>query len=214
LLRVILVRHGETDWNKLHRVQGSNSDAPLNESGKEQADRLALRLKQEDIQAIYSSPLKRALGTAQVIAHHHQLDVQVESDLREMNVGELEGISISLVSKRLDELLAMRNQQDVTPVEPGESMWSKVQHIGGESPGEVQQRSWGVVRRIADQHSDGAVVIVSHYFVIITVICAVLNLAVSRIGRLGFSVGSISTIVFDGQATRLTLFNDTCHLMT
>lgn len=208
----MLVRHGETDWNKTHRVQGSNSDTRLNGSGKKQADRLALRLKQERIQAIYSSPLKRALDTAKAIASHHKLEVQVAPELIEVNVGELEGVPVNLVGKRLDELLTMPGQ-DVIQAGAGESMWSKVQHIGGESLDEVQQRAWGAVQRVVNQHSDGTIVIVSHYFVIMSVICAVLGLPMSQMGRLRFGVASISTIVFDGQVPRLTLFNDTCHLM-
>ena len=90
LVQVILVRHGETDWNKARRVQGGNSDTQLNQSGKEQAESLALRLKQEEVQAIYSSPLLRALDTAQAIARHHQVEVQIEPALKELNVGDLE----------------------------------------------------------------------------------------------------------------------------
>ena len=92
MVQVILVRHGETDWNKSLRIQGGNSDTELNEKGQQQAEWLGLRLKQERIQAVYSSPLKRALDTAQAIAHHHQLEVQIEPALKELNVGELEGV--------------------------------------------------------------------------------------------------------------------------
>jgi probable phosphoglycerate mutase len=60
----MLVRHGETDWNRQHRIQGGSSDTPLNPEGKKQARELALRLSASSIEAIYSSPLKRALETA------------------------------------------------------------------------------------------------------------------------------------------------------
>ena len=207
----MLVRHGETDWNKSHRVQGGNSDTLLNETGKEQAERLALRLKQERIQAVYSSPLQRALDTAQVVACHHLLEVQIEPSLREINVGELEGVPVTLLSKRLDELLAMHSQGEIQPG-VGEGLWSKLEHIGGESLDELQQRAWGAMQRIVNQYSEGVIVVVSQYFVVLAIICAVLNLPVSQIGRLRLGVGGISTIVFDGQVTRLTQFNDSCHL--
>ncbi len=212
LLQVILVRHGETDWNKSHRIQGGGSDTRLNGTGKEQAAALALRLKPEKIEAIYSSPLKRALDTARAIAHHHQLEIEIEPALREVNVGELEGTPARLLGKRLDELLGMRGQ-DKTQTAVWESVWSKIQHIGGESLAELQQRTWDALKRIVDRHSDGVIVVVSHGFVIVTIICAVLDLPLSQMNRLRVGVGSISTIMFDNQVTRLMLFNDSCHLV-
>lgn len=202
MVRVILVRHGETDWNQARRIQGGGSDVPLNERGRRQRESLALRLKPERVQAIYSSPLQRALDTAQAIAGYHQLEVEIESSLKEIEVGELEGASVAEIGKRLDQLLTGDSQGEALPRMPG-----------GESLTEVQQRGWGTIKRLADEHPDGMFVVVSHYFVILTIICSVLNLPLSQIGRFRLGAGSISTIVFDGQATRLVLFNDNCHLM-
>lgn len=213
MIQVILVRHGETDWNKSRRIQGSNSDTPLNERGRAQAKALALRLKQEEIEAIYSSPLRRALHTAQAIACQHQLEVQIEPSLREINVGKLEGVEISSLGKRLDELLTLQGQ-DKRQAGVEKDLWNKLQHIGGESLTELQQRAWGTLQHIVSQHSDGMIAIVSHYFTILTIICAVLNLPLSQIGRLRLGAGSISTITFDEPVTRLILFNDSCHLTT
>ena len=207
MAQVILVRHGETDWNKSLRIQGGNSDTRLNEKGKQQAEWLGLRLKQERIQAIYSSPLKRALDTAQAIGRHHQLEVQIKPALKELNVGELEGVPVRQIGKHLDELLTMQGR-DKIQAGASESVWSKLQHIGGESLDELQQRAWDTIQLIVNQHSDGVIVVVSHYFVILTIICAVLNLSLSQIGRLRLATGSISTVVFDATVARLTLFND------
>jgi len=207
------VRHGETDWNKSRRIQGGNSDIPLNERGREQAKALALRLKQEEIGAIYSSPLQRALHTAQAIAYHHQLEVQIEPSLREINVGKLEGVEINSLGKRLDELLTLQGQ-DQRQAGVEKDLWNKLQHIGGESLTELQQRAWDTLQHIVSQHSDGAIVVVSHYFTILTIICAALNLPLSQIGRLRLGTSSISTITFDESVTRLVLFNDSCHLIT
>ncbi len=211
MLKVILVRHGETDWNKAHRVQGSNSDVPLNGIGKKQAASLALRLKEEDIEAVYSSPLQRARDTARAIARPHELEVKVDPDLLEIDAGELEGVPVSSIGKRLGELLAEMGHDGI-PSEGG--MLGMIPYIGGESLDAVQRRAWGAVQGIVNGHSDGVIVIVSHYFVIMTVICTVLGLPVAQIRRLRFSVGSISSIVFDsdGQPPYLALFNDTCHL--
>jgi len=209
----MLVRHGETDWNKSRHIQGGNSDTPLNGRGQEQAAGLALRLKNEEIQAIYSSPLRRALDTAQAIARHHQLDVQIDPALREVNVGQLEGVAVRLIGKRLDELLITPGQSE-RQAGGGEGWWSEVEQVGGESLAELQQRAWGAIQDIVSQHADGVIVVVSHYFVILAIICAVLDLPLSQIGRFRLSVGSISTIIFDEQVARLTLFSDSCYPKT
>jgi broad specificity phosphatase PhoE len=201
LVTVILVRHGETEWNQIRRIQGGNSDTELNKRGKQQAESVASHLKQEPIQAVYSSPLKRALDTAKAIARHHQLEVKTDPSLREIDAGELEGLAVTDVGKRLDELLVLESQ--------GEPIFKS---YGGESLAELQQRSWGTIQQLVSQHSDEVIVVVSHYFAILAIICSGLNLPLSQIGRLRLVPASISTIVFDEQAARLTLFNDTCHL--
>jgi len=201
LVKVILVRHGETDWNLSKRIQGGNSDTQLNQRGRQQAESLALRLKQEKIQAIYSSPLQRAQDTARAIACYHQLPVEIEPSLKEIEVGELEGMSIADVGKHLSEFLVKHKQDEELPRLPG-----------GESLTEVQQRVWGTIQRLVNKHSDGVLVVVGHYFSVLAAVCSVLNLPLSQITRLRLNSSSISIITFDEQAARLILFNDTCHL--
>ena len=201
MVKAILVRYGETDWNQSRRIQGGNSDTQLNERGRQQAKRLATKLKQERIQAIYSSSLQRALDTAQAIAHYHQLKVEIEPSLNEIDAGELEGTPVDKIGDYLNQLLTTMLQ--------GESAFKMP---GGESLAEVQRRAWSTIQRLVSQHPDGVIVIVSHYFVILTIICSVLNLPLSQMSRLRLGAGSISTVVFDGQATRLVLLNDICHL--
>ncbi len=204
MTRLILVRHGETEWNRLRRVQGGNSNTPLNETGKQQAECLGLRLKSEPIQAIYSSPLERAVDTAQAIAGHHQLDVTLEPDLREFDLGELEGIKTEdLMSKSFREILITNRQGEILPRVPG-----------GESLAEVQQRAWSAVQQAISQHPDGVIVVVSHYFALSTIVCTALNLPLPEMERLRLHGGSVSTLLFDGQVPRLVLFNDTSHLKT
>ncbi len=200
MVKVILVRHGETDWNAVRRIQGGSSDTPLNETGKKQAASLALRLRSEKLRAIYSSPLQRARNTAQAIARYHQLEVKIEPSLKEIEVGELEGVTVTEIGKRLDQLLTAKSQGEALPRMPG-----------GESLTEVQQRAWDTIQHLVGQHPDGVLVVVSHYFVILAIVCATLNLPLSQIGRLRLGAGSISTITFDQSVTRLILFNDSCH---
>ena len=203
MARIILVRHGETEWNRSRRIQGSNSNISLNETGRQQAESLALRLKSEPVQAIYSSPLQRTLDTAQAIARHHQLEVQLEPDLREFDLGELEGIKIEDLNKGYREILLINSQGEILPRVPG-----------GESLKEVQQRVWSTVQRLVSQHPDGLIVVVSHYFALLTIICHGLNLPLLEMARLRLDASSMSILTFDGQFPRLLLFNDTCHLET
>lgn len=192
--RIILVRHGETDWNKEKRIQGGLSNTPLNDLGRKQAEKLALRLRQDDIRAVYSSPLDRSLDTARAIARYHRLEVSIEPSLREIEAGELEGVTTSDMGRRLSELLTQHGVATRLP--------------GGESLAEVQRRSWDAIRRLSRKHPDGILVLVSHYFVILAIVCSVLGLPLPRIRRLRLSNGSISIISLDGQVPLLERFND------
>jgi probable phosphoglycerate mutase len=194
--RVILVRHGETDWNKEKRIQGGSSDPPLNETGRQQAEGLARRLGQEPVEAIYSSLLRRSLDTATAIARRHQLEVVIEPSLREIEAGTLEGVLTGNLGKRLTHLLTADAGSDALPKPPG-----------GESLADVQRRAWGTIQRLSQKHPHGLVV-VSHYFVILSVICSVLGLPLSQLGRFRMENGSISIINVDGQAPWLELYND------
>lgn len=210
MVEVILVRHGETDWNRLHRIQGGNSDTPLNENGAGQARAIALRLKTEKIQAVYSSPLQRAVNTALTIAQEHRLEVQTEPSFKELNVAGLEGVETSAMGKRLDELLILKGHPS-GQIKTREDVWTGLELAGGESLAQLQQRAWTALQHIVRKH-DGTIVVVTHQFVIQCLICAVLNLPVTQANRMRMTVGSISRIVFDERGARLTLFNDTCYL--
>jgi len=133
-LKLILVRHGETYWNKDRRVQGGDSDIELNDTGLKQASKLAVFLKNEPITAIVSSPLRRAMATAQVIADYHQLPVEIDEGLKELKVGDLEGVSISGLRTTFSRfLLKWWQDGEATKLPNGESLL------------ELQERSWKVI---------------------------------------------------------------------
>lgn len=90
MLRLLLVRHGQTGWNATHRYQG-HSDQPLNQAGMDESRRLAARLKSDPVDIIYSSDLQRAAQTAQILAGGRGIVVRPEPRLRELNFGVLEG---------------------------------------------------------------------------------------------------------------------------
>jgi len=154
-----------------------------------------------NIDAIYSSPLKRALDTAQAIAGYHSLTVHIEPDLREMEVGELEGISIADMGTSFGQFLLNWRQGLGTEKLPG-----------GESVAELADRVWAIIQSIKRRHDDGNVVVVSHFFTCVVTICKALGWPLTTIERLRVQTSSISTIEFTDGQPRLVSLGDTCHL--
>jgi broad specificity phosphatase PhoE len=99
---LLLARHGETDWNRDNRFQG-NADPPLNEAGRAQAAALAEELAREPLAAVYSSPLRRAFETAEVIGARHGLEPHPVEALREVDVGAWQGLTRSEIEARFPE---------------------------------------------------------------------------------------------------------------
>jgi broad specificity phosphatase PhoE len=206
-LKLILVRHGETHWNKDGLVQGGDSDIELNETGLEQARRLAALLKNEPITAILSSPLQRAVATAEVIASQHQLPVEIDQGLKELRVGDLEGISISNLRTTFSQFL-LKWWQD------GEAM----KLPNGESLVDLQQRAWKVIEGLLDKHKtkpelnkDATAVVVSHYFVTLAIILKALNLPLDHFIKFKLDLGGVSILEFRDYGARLVTFNDTSY---
>lgn len=131
---LLLVRHGETDWNAEGRLQG-HTDRPLNDDGRRQAKELADRLAGEGADAIYTSDLVRATETAEIVGQRLGLPVVVDPDLREKNWGTWEGLTG-------DERVHVEFE--------------------GESTEDHRDRVLRAVRRIAGRHPDQRVVVVTH----------------------------------------------------
>jgi probable phosphoglycerate mutase len=162
---------------------------------------LALALKEAKIDAIYSSPLKRALDTAMAIASHHQLAVQVESDLREMEVGELEGVSTAEIGASFSQFLLQWRQGQGLEKLPG-----------GESVVDLADRMWATVQFIIKKHQQETVVVVSHFFAVVVTICKALGWPLTRLERIRVQTGSISIIDLGDGRPHLVSLGDTCHL--
>jgi broad specificity phosphatase PhoE len=132
---LVLVRHGETDWNAVGRLQG-HTDRPLTDFGRRQARQLAAELESERLDAIYSSDLIRASETAKIVGVRLGLPVVVDPDLREKDWGTWEGLSAV--------------ERD------------RVEFVG-ESTAAHQERILRALRRISDSHHSGArVLVVTH----------------------------------------------------
>jgi broad specificity phosphatase PhoE len=162
IVQVLLVRHGATDWNLQGRCQGA-TDLDLNEVGIRQAQQIAASLSQETLHGIYSSNLKRAQQTAQLISLHHGLPVLIETDVRELDHGQLEGLTFSEIRENYSQFMQKWR------TEPAE-----IQVPGGERLVDVARRAWSGLKRIARRHTSGeTIVVVSHNFPILGIICAI-----------------------------------------
>jgi broad specificity phosphatase PhoE len=139
---ILLVRHGETDWNAERRVQG-HSDTPLNDTGREQARALAEELAAERIDAVYSSDLLRAHETARIVAESKGLGVTAIRDLRERHFGTWEGLTDVEIFSRFPEA--------------ANGPWGDA-----ETKEQMAARVSGALHRIAETHPGGRVLVVSH----------------------------------------------------
>jgi broad specificity phosphatase PhoE len=206
-LKLILVRHGETRWNEGKRIQGGDSDIELNETGLEQAGRLAAFLQSEPIATILCSPLQRAVSTAGIIANHHQLPIEIDERLRELKVGDLEGMSYSSLTTTFSQFL-MQWWQD----------GGAVKLPNGESIVQLQQRAWGAIENLlekqkapAAENRDTTAVVVSHYFVTLVIILRALDLPVNCFTKFRLDLGGVSILEFRDTGTRLLTFNNTSY---
>jgi broad specificity phosphatase PhoE len=200
-VRLILVRHGETDTNKARLALG-RADIELNEHGRWQAQRLVVSLNDEPIAAIYSSPLRRALTTAEPIASSHGLEVQVDEGLSEMDIGEMEGLTFQQVGERYPHFLqAWLGSQAAYEAMPG-----------GERLLDVQERAWQAIERIRQRQEQGTVAVVTHNFVILTLLCRILGLELADFRRLRHSLAAKSVLEMGRDRIMVVSFNDTCHL--
>ena len=199
-MRLILIRHGETELNREGRILGT-TDVPLNATGRTQARAVAEALLADLPLKMYTSPLARALETAKIISDALGVTPTPLSELQELDAGDLDGLAAAEARARYPEF-ASRWDRD-----PGTA-----QMPGGESLLQVQQRAWVAVTRLMDKHPDDTVVAVTHDFTIKTIVCAALEIALRNFRRLRQSVGSITRLDLTPAHGVLVSMNETWHL--
>lgn len=198
--RMLLVRHGATTSSAANRYAGA-TDVELSADGVEQVRRLAARLRQEPIAAVYCSPLKRALATAEAVAAPHGLKPITDPALREIDHGPWEGLTSEEIVKRYPDDYAAWSEDPFDTV------------IGNDSGRAVLERALPAIERIVAQHPGQTVLVVSHKATIRLVIAKLMGMDPRRYrDRLTQDLACLNILEFRAPGdARLLLFNDTSH---
>jgi broad specificity phosphatase PhoE len=200
MTEIILVRHGETQYNASETFRG-RADVPLNGTGLKQAQLLSEYLADEKIDAVYSSPLKRAVTTAEIIAAPHRLEVNVVENLNDIDCGQWQGLTLKEVQEKSEEIY--QDWLD-TP--------EQVRLPGGESLEDVRRRALPFVQDTVMRCGEGKIVLVSHRAVNKVLICTLLRLDNSSFWSFKMDTGAVTRFTFNGDRVVLTSHNDTLFL--
>jgi len=200
LSRLLLVRHGDTELNSAERYWGS-TDVKLSDAGFRQAERLRDRLATERIDAIYSSELRRASATAEIIASSHRLDVITCAELREMNFGKLEGLTFNEISRLYPEVSELWLQRS-----------PKLKYPGGESIDEFNSRVNQFVDQLKTHAPQETILIVAHSGSLRSLMCHLLGIGSERRWQFRLDLASLTILETYPQGAILSLLNDVSHL--
>ncbi len=193
---IVLVRHGENEWVKQHRLAGWLPDVHLNANGRLQAQSTAERLSHLDIAAIYSSPVERCMETAVTIADSHQLPIQQVEAIGEVRYGKWEGEKI--------EQLAKKPSWKTVQYYP-----SRMEFPEGETLRAVQFRAIEALEKLSEKHVDETIIVVSHADVIKLVVAHYVGTHIDLFQRIIISPASISVISLSADGgMRVVRVND------
>ncbi len=200
-MRMIVVRHGESEWNRIHRYQGQ-LDAPLSDLGLRQAEALAERLKGEQFEIIYSSRLQRAALTAEAIGRYHpSVDLLHDEALLEINHGAWEGRYAHEIAEEFAEGLAEWRQHP-----------TRSQMPGGESFSNILKRTLEFKDRAYAQHREQTILVSTHDVVVKILVADALGMDMDRINRIWVTNASISVIEYGDGLPYLVSLSEACHL--
>jgi broad specificity phosphatase PhoE len=200
MTRVIILRHGRTEWNRIERFRG-RADIELDEVGKKQAKAAAKRIKGWPVSAIYSSPLRRALSTADIIGAALHLYVQPKAGVIDIDYGEWQGLSVEDVSVKNRRLY---EQWIENP--------DRIEFPGGERFAEVRERVSGTIDDLISKHPKETFVVVSHKVICQILILSLLKLDSSHFWQIEQDVCNMNIFEVRGDIPSAFSINDTCHL--
>ena len=199
-MRVLLVRHAETEWNRERRFQGWR-DIPLSAAGRAQAECAARLLAETPLTAVWSSPLERARETAAIIAAPHRLAVQESEAFKEMGFGEWEGLTRDEVRARFPD--AHRAWAET----PAEARWP-----GAETLAAVRARALQGLQALRAAHAGQTIAVVSHGITGRILILEALGIGLDRLWTFHLSSTGISELEFREDWTTLHRMNSLIHL--
>lgn len=200
--RYILIRHGQTEWNRIERFRG-RTDVPLNENGQSQAAATGRRVALEkNLTAVYSSPLSRAVKTAEAVAQHFNLGVQINNGLVDIDYGEWQGLTPDEARQRWPEQVDNWYRHPETVSIPG-----------GETLIDLRSRAMQTINELDARHAGQTIVLVGHMVINRIILLGVLGLGNQRFWHIEQDTCAIN--IFEAQAGdyTLVLLNDTCHLL-
>jgi alpha-ribazole phosphatase len=195
-LKLFLARHGQTDLNKVRRYQG-RIDVPLNETGHQQAQQMALRLSSEPFDKIFTSPLARAQETARLIHNGRSLEVISVPELVEMDFGKLEG-------KTYKEIIELYPDWDAAIFD--------FTFAGGENLDGLALRMSSFVDILKKEDDSSNILVVTHSGCVRVILCLLLGIDVNKWWQFKIDVASLTIIDNVTQGAVLSLLNDTSHL--
>lgn len=200
-VKIILVRHGQTEWNRVERFRG-RYDIPLNQTGLDQATRTGMKIsKKWKPTAIYSSPMGRALETAKKIGEFCDLPVVPCDGLNDIDYGEWQGLTPEDVNKRWPDLL---------------KVWYEIPEMAyipeGESLTQVKERAMSTIRELCEKHPDSTIVLVSHTVVNRMILLSILGAGKDHFWRIHQDPCAINVFEQNHTFYNVVCWNDTCHL--
>jgi alpha-ribazole phosphatase len=200
-IELTLIRHAETEWNRKQKYQG-HQDISLNSKGKKQAQKLSKYLSNKKIDMIYSSDLKRAYTTAQIINNFHKLKIRKKQGLKELSFGQWEGMTYDEIEKKAPDLLKQWIRNPIKTKPPG-----------GEDLNSFHQRVINTFKEILKQNNDENILVFTHGGVIKVYLCFILNLDLKDYWKFEISSTGRTVINFYGDNCIIKSVNIVEHLI-
>ena len=197
---LLLIRHGETAWNREKIFRGVH-DIPLNANGRAQAEQLAKALAGREIHAAYSSPLSRARETAQIALRGHDIPIEDHPDLKDFDYGEWTGLKDSVVAERWSEEHARWN---TSPHQAHPS--------GGETLEGVRNRAVDFLSTLVEKHPEQSIALFAHRVVNKILILSMLSLELDRFPYICQDNCCLNEFFYSGEDFIVASLNDTCHI--
>lgn len=200
-MRLIIIRHGESEWNRIGRYQGQY-DAPLSELGLQQANALAERLRTEPLDAIFTSPLQRAARTAQAVARYHtSVPFTAQPALLEIDHGDWQGLMTDEVQERYGDGLREWREHP-----------TRAQMPNGESFSNILKRVLDFRESLEREYADKNVLVSTHDVVVKILVASALGMNMDRINRIWVTNASISVLEYGDDLPYLVSLSEACHL--